>query len=147
MFVQSAAIIRKNSSPTGVDSAVSDTRLFARCLKLVGSSMTYAQGEEIYGDSEEAEFVYEVVAGPEPHSARAGRYERAFARRFQQPKLIRFLGVGCTCRSVGEREGSPPCRQPARIAEILPSELVCLPHESQRASAFGPIGHCPHTRC
>jgi hypothetical protein len=56
------------------------------------------------------------------------------ARRFHEPKFNKFPSVGCTCRSVEEREGSPPCRQPARIAEILPSELVCLPHESHLSS-------------
>jgi hypothetical protein len=112
MFVQSAAIIRKNSSPTGVDSAISDTLLFARCLKLVCSRMTYAQDEEIYGDGGEAEFVYKVVAGPEPHSAQAGRYERAFARRFQEPKLIRFLWVGCPCRDIEEGRNARNCDRP-----------------------------------
>ena len=63
MFVQSPATIRKNSRPTGVGSMISDTLLFAGCPELVGSRMTYAQDEEIYGDGEEAEFVYKVVSG------------------------------------------------------------------------------------
>ena len=63
MFVQSAATIRKNSHPTGAGSAVSDTPLFAGCSQLVGSHMTYAQDEEIYGEGEEAEFVYKIVTG------------------------------------------------------------------------------------
>ncbi len=63
MFVQSAATIRKNSRPTGVGSTVSDALLFAGCPELVGSRMTYAQDEEIYGDGEEAEFVYKIVTG------------------------------------------------------------------------------------
>jgi len=63
MFVQSAATIRKNSRPTGVGSTVSGAILFAGCPELVGSRMTYAQDEEIYGDGEEAEFVYKVLTG------------------------------------------------------------------------------------
>lgn len=63
MFVQSAVTIRKNYRLTDVNSTVSDTSLFAGCPELVGSRMTYAQDEEIYGDGEEAEFVYKVVAG------------------------------------------------------------------------------------
>ena len=63
MFVQSAVTIRKNSRLTDVNSTVSDTSLFAGCHELVGSRMTYVQDEEIYGDGEEAEFVYKVVAG------------------------------------------------------------------------------------
>jgi CRP/FNR family nitrogen fixation transcriptional regulator len=63
MFVQSAATIRRNSSPTGVHSTINDNLLFAGCPELVGSRMTHAQDEEIYGEGEEAEFVYKVVAG------------------------------------------------------------------------------------
>ncbi len=63
MFVQSAETIRKNSRPTGFGSRVGDALLFAGCPKLVGSRMTYAEDEEIYGDGEEAEFVYKIVTG------------------------------------------------------------------------------------
>jgi CRP/FNR family nitrogen fixation transcriptional regulator len=63
MFVQSPATIRKNSRPTSVHPTISEALLFAGCPELVGSRMTYAQDEEIYGDGEEAEFVYKVVSG------------------------------------------------------------------------------------
>src|ERR1044071_4199096 len=37
--------------------------LFAGCPELIGSSFTYARDEEIYGEQEDAEFVYKIVSG------------------------------------------------------------------------------------
>jgi CRP-like cAMP-binding protein len=37
--------------------------LFADCPELVGAKLIYARDEEIYGEAEEAEFVYKVVSG------------------------------------------------------------------------------------
>ncbi|SEG53295.1 CRP/FNR family transcriptional regulator, nitrogen fixation regulation protein [Methylobacterium sp. 190mf] len=37
--------------------------LFASCSELIGTPFAYAREEEIYGEGEEAEFVYKVVAG------------------------------------------------------------------------------------
>ncbi|WP_245253197.1 helix-turn-helix domain-containing protein [Methylobacterium sp. PvR107] len=37
--------------------------LFAGCPELIGTPFAYAREEEIYGEGEEAEFVYKVVAG------------------------------------------------------------------------------------
>ena len=39
------------------------THLFAGCPELVGSPFTYARDEEIYGEGEEAEYVYKIVSG------------------------------------------------------------------------------------
>ncbi len=63
MFVQSAAAIQGNSHPSGVRSTVSDAFLFVDCRELAGSRINFAQDEEIYGEEEEAEFVYKVVCG------------------------------------------------------------------------------------
>ncbi|WP_413993636.1 helix-turn-helix domain-containing protein [Labrys okinawensis] len=37
--------------------------LFASCPGLLGTAFTYAKGEEIYGDDQPAEYVYEVMSG------------------------------------------------------------------------------------
>ena len=39
------------------------THLFAGCPELIGSPFTYSRDEEIYGESEEAEYVYKIVSG------------------------------------------------------------------------------------
>lgn len=39
------------------------TALFAGCPELIGTPFTYAREEEIYGEGEEAEFVYKIVSG------------------------------------------------------------------------------------
>jgi hypothetical protein len=67
---------------------------------------------------------------PPPLCCRTGRRGRAFVRRFQEPKFNKLPSVGCTCRSV--EQGRDP--NPARIAEILSSELACLRHESHLSS-------------
>lgn len=40
-----------------------EPRTLASCPELIGSPYTYGQGEEIYGEGEESEFVYRVVSG------------------------------------------------------------------------------------
>jgi CRP-like cAMP-binding protein len=40
-----------------------DGTLFAKCPKLVGVTFRYVRDEEIYGEAEEAKFVYKVVRG------------------------------------------------------------------------------------
>lgn len=37
--------------------------LFGCCPKLIGATFRYARDEEIYGESEEANFVYKVISG------------------------------------------------------------------------------------
>ena len=37
--------------------------LFAGCPELIGATLHYARDEEIYGEAEQAEFVYKVVSG------------------------------------------------------------------------------------
>ena len=37
--------------------------LFASCPELIGTPFAYAREEEIYGEGEDAEFVYKVVEG------------------------------------------------------------------------------------
>ncbi len=39
------------------------TALFAGCPELIGTPFAYDREEEIYGEGEEAEFVYKVVRG------------------------------------------------------------------------------------
>jgi CRP/FNR family transcriptional regulator, nitrogen fixation regulation protein len=63
MFVQSAATIQGNSRPTGVRSIGGDAFLCADCPELVGFGVNFAQDEEIYGDQEEAGFVYKIARG------------------------------------------------------------------------------------
>jgi CRP-like cAMP-binding protein len=63
MFIQSAATIQQNARPVGMGSTGSDVFLFAGCPELLGARMTYSRDEEIYGEAEDAEFVYRVVSG------------------------------------------------------------------------------------
>jgi CRP/FNR family transcriptional regulator/CRP/FNR family nitrogen fixation transcriptional regulator len=50
------------SQPVSIDAAPT-TSLLAGCLELIGSPFSYGREEEIYGEGEEAEYVYRVVAG------------------------------------------------------------------------------------
>src|SRR6516225_3957750 len=63
MFIQSATAIQCNAQSIGSIPASVNGFLFADCPELVGASMRYARDEEIYGEGEEAEFVYMVVKG------------------------------------------------------------------------------------
>ena len=63
MFIQSATAIQRNAQSIGSIPASVNGFLFADCPELVGASMRYARDEEIYGEGEEAEFVYMVVKG------------------------------------------------------------------------------------
>jgi CRP-like cAMP-binding protein len=60
MFIQSATAIRHNAQAIG---PARNALLFADCPELIGASMSYGRDEEIYGEGEEAEFVYLVVKG------------------------------------------------------------------------------------
>ena len=63
MFIQSATAIQRNAQRIGSMTPVRSTFLFADCPELIGASMSYGRDEEIYGEGEEAEFVYVVVQG------------------------------------------------------------------------------------
>ncbi|MFI5013343.1 MAG: helix-turn-helix domain-containing protein [Hyphomicrobiales bacterium] len=63
MFVQSAATIQQNARPIGVGATTADAFLFAGCPELLGTRITHSRDEEIYGEAEEAEFVYKIVSG------------------------------------------------------------------------------------
>jgi CRP-like cAMP-binding protein len=55
-----------SNRPAGRPSPAVDDRdsvLFADCPELIGTPFAYAREEEIYGEGEDAEFVYRVVAG------------------------------------------------------------------------------------
>ncbi len=63
MFIQSATAIQQNAQAIGAAGSARNALLFADCPELVGASMSYGRDEEIYGEGEEAEFVYLVVKG------------------------------------------------------------------------------------
>ena len=63
MFIQSATAIRHNAQLIGPAGTARNALLFADCPELIGASMSYGRDEEIYGEGEEAEFVYLVVKG------------------------------------------------------------------------------------
>ena len=63
MFIQSAMTIQRNARPIAPVPAARSPSLFADCPELSGASMSYGRDEEIYGEGEEAEFVYMVVKG------------------------------------------------------------------------------------
>jgi CRP/FNR family nitrogen fixation transcriptional regulator len=63
MFIQSATAIRRSAQAIGLAGSARSAPLFADCPELIGASMSYGRDEEIYGEGEEAEFVYLVVAG------------------------------------------------------------------------------------
>ena len=63
MFIQSATAIRQNAQAIGLAGSARSALLFADCPELIGASMSYGRDEEIYGEGEEAEFVYLVVKG------------------------------------------------------------------------------------
>ena len=44
-------------------SARPEGSLFIACPKLIGGTFRYARDEEIYGEAEEAKFIYKVVSG------------------------------------------------------------------------------------
>ena len=55
-----------SNRPAGRPSPAVDDRdsvLFADCPELIGTPFAYAREEEIYGEGEDEEFVYRVVAG------------------------------------------------------------------------------------
>ncbi len=63
MLVQT---IRTNSSrplPGRSQFGTFDTGLFASAAELLGMSLSYGRDEEIYGEGEDAEFVYKVASG------------------------------------------------------------------------------------
>jgi CRP-like cAMP-binding protein len=62
MLLQTAATIR-NQPMVGPVPASPENSLFAGCPELIGAKLTYWRDEEIYGEAEEAEFVYKVVSG------------------------------------------------------------------------------------
>src|SRR6516165_7681836 len=92
---------------------VSDDRAVHR---LVGNKLSEKLGHVSWSIGADSR----LTIGPElclppsqiPLYWRTGRCGRAFARRFHEPKFIKLPSVGCTCRSVEEREGSPLCLQP-----------------------------------
>jgi CRP-like cAMP-binding protein len=62
MLLQTATTIQTQRSIAPVP-AGPDNYLFAGCPELVGAKLSYGRDEEIYGEAEEAEFVYKVVSG------------------------------------------------------------------------------------
>ena len=63
MLIQSATTIQRDAQVIGALNSPSGASLFAGCAELVGVSMSYGRDEEIYGEGEDAEFVYMVAAG------------------------------------------------------------------------------------
>ena len=63
MLIQSATTIQRDAQVIGALNSPSGASLFAGCAELVGVSMCYGRDEEIYGEGEDAEFVYMVAAG------------------------------------------------------------------------------------
>ncbi|MBV8184965.1 MAG: helix-turn-helix domain-containing protein [Hyphomicrobiales bacterium] len=64
MFLQSATAMQRNAQSIGsIIPASVPGLLFADCPELIGAGMQYGREEEIYGEGEEAEFVYMVVKG------------------------------------------------------------------------------------
>jgi CRP-like cAMP-binding protein len=59
MLLQTATTIRSQQ----MGGANPENFLFAGCPELIGAKLTYGRDEEIYGEAEEAEFVYKVVSG------------------------------------------------------------------------------------
>jgi CRP-like cAMP-binding protein len=57
------AALSSLSSIAATHAGPADGGLFANCPDIVGSPSTYAREEEIYGDGEEADFVFKVVSG------------------------------------------------------------------------------------
>ena len=62
MLLQTAATFQDRRS-IGTVPAGTDNCLFADCPELIGAKLTYGRDGEIYGEAEEAEFVYKVVSG------------------------------------------------------------------------------------
>ncbi len=56
-------IARHLPPPAGIPHGAPETLLFAGCLELVGASFSYRREEEIFGEGEDADFVYRVVRG------------------------------------------------------------------------------------
>jgi CRP/FNR family transcriptional regulator, nitrogen fixation regulation protein len=63
MFIQSAAIIQQRAHAIAGMPAGSKSCLFTDQPGLVGTRRSYRREEEIYGEAEEAEFVYKVLSG------------------------------------------------------------------------------------
>lgn len=63
MFIQNAASIQQYAQPIGVALPPVETCLLAHSPELVGTRMSYVRDEEIYGEAEEAAYVYKVVSG------------------------------------------------------------------------------------
>src|SRR6516162_1710369 len=62
MLLHSATTIRNQHTAAPVP-AGPENFLFAGYPELIGAKLTYGRDEEIYGEAEEAEFVYKVVSG------------------------------------------------------------------------------------
>ena len=62
MLLQTATTIR-NQHVKGPVAAGPENFQFAGCPELIGARLSYRRDEEIYGEAEEAEFVYKVVSG------------------------------------------------------------------------------------
>jgi CRP-like cAMP-binding protein len=62
MLLQSETTIR-NQHAAGPTPAGPENFLFAGCPELIGAKLSYGRDEEIFGEAEEAEFVYKVVSG------------------------------------------------------------------------------------
>jgi CRP/FNR family nitrogen fixation transcriptional regulator len=63
MFLQNAATIQQQAHPIAPGSTMGKAGLFDGSPELLGTRMSYGRDEEIYGEAEEAEFVYKVVSG------------------------------------------------------------------------------------
>jgi CRP/FNR family nitrogen fixation transcriptional regulator len=57
------ATTSQRQHPAGPIPAGVDEFLLSNCPELIGARIIYARDEEIYGEAEEAEFVYKVVSG------------------------------------------------------------------------------------
>jgi CRP/FNR family nitrogen fixation transcriptional regulator len=63
MLLQTPATIQNQRSIGGAVLAGIENCLFADCPELLGAKLSYRRDEEIYGEAEEAEFVYKVMSG------------------------------------------------------------------------------------
>src|SRR4051794_16242001 len=51
------------TAPLCPSAALATTGLFAGCPELIGSPFTYRREEEVYGEGEDAEYVYRLMSG------------------------------------------------------------------------------------
>ena len=63
MFIQNAASIQQHAHPIAATRPPIETCLFAGLPELIGTRMSYGRDEEIYGEAEEAAYVYKVLHG------------------------------------------------------------------------------------